>query len=269
MRRWHTLATVIVVLTVVCLWWWRASLENRHDVVILAAARRYGVDPALVKAVVWRESKFDQRARGSSGEIGLMQVNRLAAQEWAAAEGLRAFRHEELFDPGKNALAGSWYLGKLLKRYEKRDNPVPYALADYNAGRNNVLRWMHGAAVSNSVAFINQIEFPGTKRYVQSILARYEHYRPIFPPKHQRPAPAAGHNGIGPRLIARDPFEGHLQPDTQLLPLGIRGFAGDQDRFAELDLAAGEGQRHLELVPTARAHLPTEMVGDGHNGLPG
>jgi soluble lytic murein transglycosylase len=181
-RRWHILALLIVLVTVVCLWWWRAGLENRHDAVILAAARRYGVAPALVKAVVWRESKFNQRARGTSGEIGLMQVNRLAAQEWAMAEGLRFFRHEELFDPGKNTLAGTWYLRKLLKRYEKMDNPVPYALADYNAGRNNVLRWMRGPAVSNSAAFITQIDFPSTQHYVQTILVRYERYRPVLPP---------------------------------------------------------------------------------------
>jgi soluble lytic murein transglycosylase len=180
-RRWHTLALVIVLVTVVCVWWWRASLENRYDVVILAAARRHGVDPALVKAVVWRESRFNQHARGAAGEIGLMQVNKLAAQEWAAAEGLRLFRHEDLFDPGKNTLAGTWYLRTLLRRYEKTDNPVSYALADYNAGRNNVRRWMRGPALSNSAAFVNQIDFPGTKRYVQTIMSRYEHYRPIFP----------------------------------------------------------------------------------------
>jgi soluble lytic murein transglycosylase len=182
-RRWPILATLVVLVTVACLWWWRAGREHRHDVVILTAARRYGVDPALVKAVVWRESKFDPRARGTSGEIGLMQVNKLAAQEWAAAEGLRSFRHEALFDPAKNTLAGTWYLAKLLKRYQKTDNPIPYALADYNAGRSNVLRWLRGSAASHSAAFVAQIDFPSTQRYVQAILARHEHYRPIFPPK--------------------------------------------------------------------------------------
>ena len=172
-----------MAVTVACLWWWRGSLEHRHDAVILAAARRYDVPPALVKAVVWRESKFNHRARGLAGEIGLMQVNTLAAREWAAAEGLRAFRLDDLVDPGKNTLAGTWYLRKLLRRYARTDNPVPYALADYNAGRNNVLRWLHGNAVSNSVAFLDQIYFPSTKHYVKGIMARYEYYRPVFPPK--------------------------------------------------------------------------------------
>ena len=45
----------------------------------------------------------------------------------------------ELYDPAKNTMAGSWYLRKLIGRYGNTDNPLAYALADYNAGRNNVL----------------------------------------------------------------------------------------------------------------------------------
>jgi soluble lytic murein transglycosylase len=165
-------------------WWlycdWR---EHSQDAVILAAAQRYGVEPALVKAVVWRESWFNPRAHGHAGEIGLMQLQEAAAWEWADAEHVTAFAHEHCFDPGTNALAGAWYLHKLLQRYARADNPVPYALVDYNAGRGNLLKWNSGAAATNSAVFIEQIGFPGTKNYVKSVLKRYEHYRPIFPPE--------------------------------------------------------------------------------------
>src|SRR5512136_85571 len=127
-------------------WWQLARLESSQDKPILAAARRYGVEPALVKAVVWRESRFDPLARGKKGEIGLMQIMKPAAQEWAAAERLIFFQHAQLYDPEKNTRAGAWYLRKLLRRYAEADNPLPYALADYNAGRANVLRWAKGAA---------------------------------------------------------------------------------------------------------------------------
>jgi soluble lytic murein transglycosylase len=161
----------------------RSHRENSQDEPILAAARKYGVDPALVKAVVWRESGFDPRARGRKGEIGLMQIRGEAAHEWAQAESITFFWHEQLFDPRKNTLAGTWYLRQVLKRYRQTDNPIPYALADYNAGRSNVLRWNHGAAATNSVLFIQQIGFPSTKSYVQTVLKRYRYYRPIFPPR--------------------------------------------------------------------------------------
>ena len=60
---------------------WLTQRENRHDPLILAAARKYGVDPALVKAVIWRESKFDPDTRGRADEVGLMQLRADAARE--------------------------------------------------------------------------------------------------------------------------------------------------------------------------------------------
>ena len=162
-------------------WWWSGWLERSQDGPILAAARRYGVEPALVKAIVWRESGFHPRARGRAGELGLMQLQELAAQEWADAEHIGGFEHEACLDPATNTLAGAYYLRKLLRRYARTDDPVPYALADYNAGRANLLKWNSGEAATNSAAFIEQIGFPGTKDYVRSVLRRYEHYRRVFP----------------------------------------------------------------------------------------
>jgi len=159
---------------------WRTWRENSQDAVILAAAARYGVDPALVKAVVWRESRFDPWARGKAGEIGLMQVGGLAAREWADAEHILFFTHSQLFDPAQNTQAGTWYLSKLLQRYAATDDPLPYALAAYNAGRANVLKWAQGAAATNSALFSERIGFPSTKNYVKTVMARAEHYRPRF-----------------------------------------------------------------------------------------
>ena len=63
-------------------------------------------------------------------------------------------------NPATNTLIGAWYLEKLLKRYAQTDNPIPYVLADYNAGRSNVLKWNQGRAATNSAAFLWQIDFP-------------------------------------------------------------------------------------------------------------
>jgi len=157
-------------------WYRKGQLERSQDTAIQAAAQRYGVEPALIKAVIWRESKFHAQARGRAGEIGLMQLREEAAQEWADAERVGGFEHEHCLDARTNTLAGTWYLKKLLKRYQQTDNPVAYALADYNAGRGNVLKWANGACATNSAAFLEQIAFPGTREYVRSILERREKY---------------------------------------------------------------------------------------------
>jgi soluble lytic murein transglycosylase len=159
---------------------WQGRRERSQDAPIRAAASRYSVDPALVKAIVWRESRFNPRVRGTAQEIGLMQIRDEAANEWANAEHLSNFVHEHCLDPGTNTLAGTWYLRKLMRRYSRTDNPIPYALADYNAGRGNVLKWNSGAAATNSEAFIAQIGFNGTRQYVQEVMQRRDHYRSSF-----------------------------------------------------------------------------------------
>jgi len=153
---------------------WR---QKRFVPQIQAAAARYRVDPLLIKAVVWRESGFNPDVRGRAGELGLMQIQEVAAQEWADAERYSSFQHEHCLDPATNTLAATFYLGKLLKRYAQTDDPVPYALADYNAGRGNLLKWNSGAAATNSAVFIEQIGFPQTKSYVKSVMRRRALYR--------------------------------------------------------------------------------------------
>jgi soluble lytic murein transglycosylase len=177
--KWRQLAWILALLILWAAgvrWWWLRHLERNQDGAIRAAARRYGVPVALVKAVVWQESRFNPKAKGRAGEIGLMQLREDAAQEWADAEHVAGFDHEHCYDPRTNTLAGTWYLRKLLRRYGQTDDPAAYALADYNAGRGNVLKWISGAAATNSEAFIEQIGFPGTKEYVVSVLQRRARY---------------------------------------------------------------------------------------------
>ena len=175
------LSALVVTLGVAASWIYYSWRDHSEDAVIVAAARRYGVESALVKAVMWRESWFNPRARGGHGELGLMQITETAANEWAESAGVKNFQPEHLLDPATNAFAGTFYLGKLLKRYPNTDNPTAYALADYNAGRTHVLRWNKGAAATNSAAFLAQMDFPGTKKYILAILRRRLHYRADFP----------------------------------------------------------------------------------------
>jgi soluble lytic murein transglycosylase len=157
---------------------WFVNRQGRNfDSQINAAARRYSVDPLLVKAVIWQETRFHPDRRGRPGEIGLMQLQEAAALDWAGAEHIQNFSHEHCFDAGTNVLAGTYYLGKLLKRYARTDNPIPFALADYNAGRGHLLKWNGGAAATNSVVFMDQIGFPNTKTYVKSVMRRYALYK--------------------------------------------------------------------------------------------
>ena len=167
---------LVLVVTFFIDQWRRANIEASQDRNILAASKKHGVDPALIKAVIWRESRFDPRARGTKGERGLMQIMEKTGEEWANAQKVPFYSEYLLMDASRNIDCGTWYLRKLLGRYQRTDNPLPYALADYNAGRGNVLKWIKGEAATNSAVFIDAIGFPSTQNYVRSVMQRKVRY---------------------------------------------------------------------------------------------
>ncbi|MBW0000410.1 MAG: lytic transglycosylase domain-containing protein [Verrucomicrobia bacterium] len=155
---------------------------RRYDSLIVRIAEAQRVDPRLVKAVIWRESRFQSDMQGRNGERGLMQVSEIAARDWAAANGIPHFEPAQLLDPEINIRVGTWYLSKALQRWNDRDDAVPFALAEYNAGRSRVDRWIRtamqkGSGPVEAETFQASIPFPSTARYVRTILARYDFYK--------------------------------------------------------------------------------------------
>ena len=154
---------------------------HRFDTLITKVATEHGLDPRLVKAVVWRESRFQSDMLGRNGERGLMQISAIAAREWATANAIPNFEPDQLFDPKINLEIGSWYLGKAMQRWNNQDDAVPFALAEYNAGHSRVDRWVRVASQRNpqlnAQVFQDSIDFPSTAHYVRTILARYDFYK--------------------------------------------------------------------------------------------
>ena len=159
--------------------WLSPARFQQYDQLIQATAAANGLDPMLLKAVVWRESRFDPQKLGAANERGLMQVSQLAAREWAKENHLANFQVEELFDPATNLKAGSWYLHRAIGHWQQMPDPIPFALAEYNAGASRAVRWAggEGARPISAHEFQRNIDFPGTKSYVQSILERYHFYQ--------------------------------------------------------------------------------------------
>ncbi len=145
---------------------------HRYDDLIAQISREHHVDPRLVSAVIWQESRFNAEVTGASGEIGLMQVTELVGLTWAKESGFEEFHTDALYDPEINIRAGTWYLARAIRMWSDRSDPLPYALAQYNAGRSNALRWAKGDEGESS-RFIENITYPGTRDYVESVLKRY------------------------------------------------------------------------------------------------
>jgi len=162
---------------------WQAHRPNResvYDPYIVAVAHEYGVDPFLIRALIWRESHFNPSIYGTAQEHGLMQVTPAVGEEWAKANKLPDFKPDDLFDPLTNIRVGTWYLSHALKRWSQTDDPPTFALAEYNAGRSNALKWVDPADPQNHTAFLDRITFPSTHKYVEDILEKRSYYRDIL-----------------------------------------------------------------------------------------
>lgn len=156
------LATVAVVTAVVVVrsepdWYERIRYPLRYESLVSAHARNYDLDPALLAAVIYTESRFRAGARSPAGAIGLMQLLPDTAQGIALRTGGRRFVVADLYDPELNVRYGSWYLRSLLDRYGDERT----ALAAYHAGQGNVDRWRKRRA---------GIAFPETREYVDDVL---------------------------------------------------------------------------------------------------
>lgn len=170
---------------------------HRYDKLIASVSPKYQLEPELVKAVIYEESFFDPQARSSQNAIGLMQVTSIAVQEWVDSTRAGNFSEalanvttqyntnrqpqpeDALTNPEVNLHIGCWYLQNLLSRYKNRPASLVVALAAYNAGPTNVDRWASSADLErlSQKDFIEKIEFPVTRNYVQKIIKRYQDYK--------------------------------------------------------------------------------------------
>jgi soluble lytic murein transglycosylase len=146
------------------------TLPLRHDDIIRQQAADKDLDPSLIAAVIYAESRFDANAESEAGARGLMQITRETASDIARRSGGIAFEHQDLSEPQINISYGSYYLRWLLDRYG--DN-VTLATAAYNAGTGNVDRWIG----QNPEMTRRQIPFPETRAYVGRVLDAQREYR--------------------------------------------------------------------------------------------
>ena len=122
------------------------ALPLAHEDIIRQQAGAKELDPSLLAAVIYAESRF-RDATSHAGARGLMQITPATAKYIAHLSGGTAFEQGDLATPQVNISYGAFYLRYLLRRYD--DNTV-LALAAYNGGEGNVDRWIAQAGVSGA-----------------------------------------------------------------------------------------------------------------------
>ncbi|HTX32479.1 MAG TPA: lytic transglycosylase domain-containing protein [Solirubrobacteraceae bacterium] len=146
------------------------------DVIRQQAAEKH-LDPALIAAVIYAETKFDPRP-SSAGAEGLMQILPQTAEFLARRSGATTFTVADLGTPQVNIAYGSYYLRYLLDLYKGEEVP---ALAAYNGGTTNVDHWLVFERQQGRPLTVSEIPFPQTQAYVAKVLDAQKRYRQTYP----------------------------------------------------------------------------------------
>jgi peptidoglycan lytic transglycosylase len=153
------------------------TLPLRHEDIIRQQARDKGLDPSLIAAVIYAESRFRDGQTSAAGAQGLMQLTPATARYIARKSGGTQFVVDDLGTPQVNIAYGTYYLRYLLRRYDGNED---FALAAYNAGEGNVDRWIADARAHGRALTIAAIPYGETRAYVQRVESVRRDYRSAY-----------------------------------------------------------------------------------------
>ena len=150
------------------------TLAYREEV--LASAKEFDLDPALVCGVIYTESAFRPQAKSGVGALGLMQLMPATGLEEAELLEIEGVTEQRLTEPALNIRLGCNYLRKLLDEF-KNEN---VALAAYNAGPGRVRQWLkeYGTKEDGSILYI---PYPETNKYVGRVQSARGVYERLYP----------------------------------------------------------------------------------------
>ena len=142
-----------------------------------AAGRENEVSPLVLLALIRQESLYDPQATSVAGALGLTQVIPSTGKDIAEKLGRRDFTPRDLLQPSLSIEFGAFYLGDQLRLFEGN---LYLALAAYNGGPGNALRWRDDPAAVDPDLLTETIDLEETRSYLELVLANYAVYRFLY-----------------------------------------------------------------------------------------
>jgi soluble lytic murein transglycosylase len=165
------------------------------------------VDPDLLQGLIREESRFNPRARSSTGALGLTQLMPATAREVAARLKI-SVNEQVLLQPADNIRVGAAYLGQLLNHF---DGNKAFAVAAYNAGPSAVERWQKALPQAELDEWVEHIAFEETREYVKRVLGSYSAYKLLYTDNSPLLQISPEPSGETSRLIIREVAAGEAE----------------------------------------------------------
>lgn len=148
-----------------------------YNPLVMAAAARNRLSPLLILSLIRQESFFDPTAASPAGALGLTQVMPSTAREIAQRLERADSSSDDLLRPVVSIEFGAYYLGQQMSLF---DDNVYHALAAYNGGPGNALRWSQRGQWADPDLFLEGIDFAETRTYLRAVLENYANYRFLY-----------------------------------------------------------------------------------------
>jgi len=152
---------------------WKLAYPRPYEPEVLAAAQEFDLDPLLLWAIMYTESRYDPEALSWAQAQGLMQLIPSTAA-WAAESADIPFTPLDAYDIRTNIRLGAWYLHWLLDYF---DGDLELAITAYNGGPGNVSIWNEQAETRED--FLRWIGFDEAREYVNRVLTVYHIYQEL------------------------------------------------------------------------------------------
>lgn len=157
--------------------YWQARYPFPFLEIIEKDSQQNQLNPLLVTALIRQESRFEPKIRSVVGAVGLMQVMPGTGKTIASELNLSQYNLE---NPDDNIKMGTWYLDFTHKKF---DNHSMLAIASYNAGWNQVSKWLRQFSNRDADEFVEAIPFDETQGYVRQVFGNYWNYLRLYNPK--------------------------------------------------------------------------------------
>ncbi|MCM8789387.1 MAG: lytic transglycosylase domain-containing protein [Candidatus Omnitrophica bacterium] len=136
----------------------------------------YGVPENLILSIMRQESAFDPYATSQAGAMGLMQIMPATARQLASQLG-ENYNRKSIYNPETNMKYGVYYFSKLVEKFNSNHL---LAIAAYNAGPNNVERWLKRKWTTKPDLFVEFIPLSQTRNYVRNVLTSFARYSYLY-----------------------------------------------------------------------------------------
>ena len=147
---------------------------------LLKYSAERNLDPRFVLAIMRQESRYRADVKSYAAARGLMQFISATSDKIAAELGKTNFKQDQLYDPPTAILFGSQYLSNLFRQFPAEEQAVA---ASYNAGEDNIARWLMRSKSSDADRYVPEIVFSQSKDYVYKVMANYRVYQVIYDEK--------------------------------------------------------------------------------------